>query len=99
MESAEFNLHNDRVTIQSLWTGVADIEVLEDRIRREIEAIAAKREGKKPPKKKPRRRLRLRDIPDVPRVIRNEDDLGKALKGIENTVKDALDKDQEVALD
>jgi len=99
LESAEFNLHNDRVTIQSLWTGVADVEVLEDRIRREIEAIAAKREGKKPPKKKPRRRLRLRDIPGVPRVIRNEDDLGKALKGIENTVKDALDKDQEVALD
>jgi len=99
LESAEFSLHNDHVTIQSLWTSISDVEAMEDRIKREIEEIAIKKKGKKPPKAKPVKRIRLRELPDVPRVIRNEDELSKALRGIENAVKNALDKDQEVELD
>jgi len=99
LESVEFNLHNDRVTIQSLWTGVSDVESLEDRIRREIDAIAIKKKGKKPPNSKAVKRIRLRELPDVPRVIRNEDDLDRTLKSIEKTVKDALKDNQEVELE
>jgi len=98
LESAEFNLHNDRVTFQSLWTGVSDVEAMEDRIRREIEVIAIRKKGKKPPKGRAVKRIRLRELPDVPRVIRNEDDLDRALKSIEKTVKDALEDNQEVEL-
>ncbi|GEM_PF-4462630 len=86
------------MTIQSLWTGVSDIEAIEDRIRKEIETIAIKKKGKKPREKKPVKRLRLRELPNVPRVIRNEEDLDKTLKGIENDVKDALNNNQEIEL-
>jgi len=99
IESAEFGLYNEHITIQSLWTGASDVEAIEDRIRREIEAEALKKKGKKLPKEKLRKRLRLRELKEVPRVIRNEEDLSKALKGIENAVKDALNNNQEVELD
>ena len=77
---------------------LADVETLEDRIREEIETLTIKKKGEKPTRTKPRKQLRLRDIPDMPRVIRNEDDLGKTLKGIENAVKDALKDNQEIEL-
>jgi len=99
IESAEFNLHDDRITIQSLWTGVADAEAMEDCIRREIEIIAIEKKGKRPPEKKSVKRLRLRELPDVPRVIRSEEDLGKTIKGIENAVREVLNNNQEVELD
>ena len=98
LESVEFNLHDDRVTIQSFWTGVSDIEAIEDRIRREIEAIATKKKGEKPPKGKPVKRIRLRELPDVPRVIRSEDDLGKALRSIEKAAKEALKEGKDIEL-
>jgi len=99
LESAELNLYEDRMTIQNLWTGVADAEAMEDRIRREIEAIAIEKKGKKLPEGKVVQRIRLRELPAVPRVIRNEDDLRKTLKGIETAVKDALEDNKEVELD
>jgi len=99
LESAELNLYEDRMTIQNLWTGVADAEAMEDRIRREIEAIAIEKKGKKLPEGKVVQRIRLRELPAVPRVIRNDDDLRKTLKGIETAVKDALEDNKEVELD
>jgi hypothetical protein len=99
IEKAYFELTNEEVTIQSLWTGVSEIEAIEDRIRQDIEALAIKKKGKKPPEEKPRKRIRLREIPDVPKVIRDEGDLSKTLTGIDKAVKDALKDNQEVELD
>jgi hypothetical protein len=99
LEYAEFSLQNDRVTIPSLWSGVSEVEAMGNQIRREIEAEAFKKRGKKPPEGKVIKRIRLREFPDIPRIIRNEDDLNKVLKSIEKCVKDALDHNQEVALD
>ena len=99
LEKAYFELTNEEVTIQSLWTGISEIEAIEDRIREDIEALAIKKKGKKPPEGKPRKRIRLRELSDVPKVIRNEDDLSKTLTGIDKVVKDALKDNQEVELD
>ena len=57
------------------------------------------RKGKKLPEGKEVKRIRLRELSNVPRVIRNEDDLDKTLKGIETAVKDILEDDKEVELD
>jgi hypothetical protein len=99
LEKAYFELTNEEVTIQSLWTGVSEIEGIEDRIRQNIEALAIKKKGKKPPEEKPRKRIRLRELPDVPKVIRNEDDLGKTLNGIKNAVQNVLKEGKDVELD
>jgi len=99
LEFAEFSLHDDRMTIQSLWTGVSDIEDMEDQIRKEFEAIVIKKKGQKPQKGKAVKRIRLRTLPDMPRVIHNNDDLDKALHSIEKAVKDALKANNEVELD
>jgi hypothetical protein len=99
IEKAYFELTNEEVTIQSLWTGVSEIEAIEDRIRQDIEALAIKKKGKKPPEEKPRKRIRLRELPDVPKVIRNEGDLGKTLTGIKNAVQNGLKEGKDVELD
>jgi hypothetical protein len=99
LESCEFDLYDDHMTIQSLWTGVADAEAMDDRIRRKIEAIVLEEKGKKLPEGKELKRIRLRELSNVPRVIRNEDDLDKTLRGIETAVKDGLEDDKEVELD
>jgi len=99
LEKAYFDLTNEEVTIQSLWTGISEIEAIEDRIRQEIEALAIKKKGKKPPEVKPRKRIRLRELPDVPKLIRNEDDLGKTLTGIKNAVQNELKEGKDVELD
>ena len=98
LQSAEFDLRDDHLTIQSLWTGALDIEAMENRIREKLGDIAIKKRGGKSPDKKSLKQLRLRKLPDVPKVIRNEEDLGEALKGIENAVRDALNNNQEVEL-
>ncbi len=99
LKEAYFELTNEEVTIQGLWTGVSEIEAIEDRIRQEIEALAIKKKGRKPSEEKPRKRIRLRELPDVPKVIRNEDDLKKTLTGIDKAVKEVLKDNQEVELD
>jgi hypothetical protein len=99
LQKAYFELTNEEVTIQSLWTWTSEIEDIEDSIRQQIEALAIKKKGKKPPEEKPRKRIRLRELPDVPKVIRNEDDLEKTLTGIDKAVKEVLNDNQEVELD
>lgn len=99
LEEAEFDLHNTGITVQSLWTTISEIEATEYRIRQEIENIAIKKKGVEPPAKKPRRRIRVRELPGIPTVIRDENDLGKTLNRIEIAVQDALQENQEVELD
>ncbi len=99
LDKAYFELANEEVTIQTLWTGVSEIEAIEDRIRQEIESLAIKKKGKRPPEVKPRKRIRIRELPDVPKVIRDEGDLSKTLTGIDKAVKEALKDNQEVELD
>jgi hypothetical protein len=50
-------------------------------------------------KEKQRKRIRLRELPDVPKVIRNEDDLSKTLTGIKKVVENALKDGQDVESD
>jgi len=99
LESAEFNLHDDYMTIQNLWTIVSDVEAIETQLRRKIEEIALKKKGEKPQRSKAVKQIRLRELPDMPRFIRNEYDLDRVLKSIEKAIKDALKANQEVELD
>lgn len=94
-ETAHFDLQGEELTIQSLWGDVPEIEALEDQTHRTIEHILIEKKGVKQRKRK---RLRVRELREVPRVIRNEEDLDKTLSSIEKAVKDVLKQDTEVEL-
>jgi hypothetical protein len=48
-----FNMQTVGMTIQNLWTGIQDIEAIEDSVRLKIETFANKKKGMEKEKKKP----------------------------------------------
>lgn len=98
LEGVSFDLRGQRLTIQSLWSGEQDIRALEDRVRRTVEAAVAKQKGAAASGERPKRRIRLREIPAMPPVIRNVDDLSQALRVLEQAVRSALEENLEVEL-
>jgi hypothetical protein len=98
LDGIAFDLRGQRHTIQSLWSGEKDIQALEERIREIVEEAISRRKGKPIPSEPQKRRLRVRDIPEIPQVIRNIDDLTRALHAIELAVKTALQENIEVEL-
>ena len=98
LEETPFDLSGHRLTIQSLWSGEHDIQSLEERLRRSVEAAIAKQRGESAPGERPKRRLRVREIPEIPSVIRNTDDLSRTLQAIEQAVNTALQGNMEVEL-
>jgi len=96
LKESQFDLASGSPAFQGLWFGTHEIDDLEDKIRFNIAAKIS--EIKRKPKKE-RKRLRFRDIPNIPRVISDEKELDTALSGIGEAIKSELDEDREVELD